>query len=125
MYGASAPTTGFYIEGGYAYFYDAPTGTIKIAVSPRGGAGTVIAKGTAAYTAVFRAIQGLRPATQAQLDALSKPASVASAAAAPSALSTLTAAAPVTPFYQQGWFPPVVVLGVVALLGGFLVLRKN
>lgn len=128
MYGAAAPSTGFYIDGGYAYFFDAVTGLLKIMFSPRGASDTVVAKGSSGYSAIYRTIQGLRPVTQAQLDALMKPSrassSPSSAPAAPAAL-TQASAALATPFYKQDWFPPAAVLGLVMLLGGVLILRKN
>ena len=130
MYGAAVPATGFYIDGGYAYFFDAVTGLVKIMFSPRGASDTVVAKGSAAYSAIYRTIQGLRPVTQTQLDALMKPtrasAPTPSAAAAPAAgQAVVQAAEAATPFYKKEWFPPAAVLGIVVLLGGVLILRKN
>ena len=128
MYGAAVPATGFYIEGGYAYFFDAVTGLIKIMFSPRGASDTVVTKGSASYSAIYRTIQGLRPVTQTQLDALMKPTRASAptpSAAAPTALTSASASVTAVPFYKKEWFPPAAVLGIVVLLGGVLILRKN
>lgn len=135
------PKLGFYRDRrtpAYIYYYNPVEHSVAIVASPAGTGTVRVTPGTTAFNAIFAEIMavGKPNATSADIKVAkgrvvaSTPAGGSRSSFLPSfpGISPAQAATSVTDvppaFYQQPWFLPAIVLGVVVLGGGLVLARR-
>ncbi len=135
---ASGPKTGSYAEGGYAYYYSAKTGGIRIIASPHGTTDKSVAKGSPAYKAILTQIKSgvAKPISNKQAKEMRGASSQTRQVGASgvdayrdvtssSSGGEVTPAGAATPFYQKPWFIPLAAAGAVLMIGAAVILAKD